>query len=357
MKIIKYLFFLVLIIIIGAAVYFGTKDGTYDIKDTAIVNAPSEVVFNKVNDLKSWETWGPWKAEDSTMTFTYAEKTTGEGASYSWDGEMDGSMTTTRVIPNKEIEQELNFITPMGESKSTIYWNFEDAESNSSNVTWGVKGEHSFMDKIYFAVSGADFNAQMHEMFKTGLANIDIAVAEDMKAYNINVDGITQYGGGYYMYITTASKMSELTEKLEPMLTQVISYVNQNGLTAAGKPFSIYNNIDEATQTVIVSACVPIKEQVLTPEGSPVLCGFMQPQSTLKTTLKGDYSNLPEAYRKANEYVSKNNINADPSKNIFEVYKTNDEDTPNPAEWVTEIYIPLQTEIEIAPDAIPVPNM
>ena len=41
------------------------------------------------------------------MTFTYAEKTSGEGASYSWDGDMSGSMTTTKVIPNKEIQQDL----------------------------------------------------------------------------------------------------------------------------------------------------------------------------------------------------------------------------------------------------------
>ncbi len=346
MKIIKYLFFLILIIIIGAAVYFGTQDGAYDITDTAIVNAPNEVVFSKVNDLKSWEIWGPWKEEDSTMTFTYAEKTSGEGASYSWDGEMDGSMTTTKVIPNKEMEQELTFKSQMGKSKSTVYWNFDEAENNNTNVTWGVKGEHSFMDKIYFAVSGTDFKAQMHEIFKKGLTNLNKVVVDDMKAYAINVDGITQYGGGYYMYVTTAAKLSEINKKTQPMLNQVLSYVSQNGLTAAGKPFSIYNSIDETTQSAIFSACVPIKEQVLTPEGSPVLCGFMQPQSTLKTTLKGDYSNLPEAYRKAREYVSKNNINADPSKNIFEVYKTNDADTKNPAEWVTEIYIPLQPEIE-----------
>ena len=55
MKILKYLFFLLLIIIIGSAIYFGTKDGSYDIQDTMVINAPPEVVFNKVNDYKNWE--------------------------------------------------------------------------------------------------------------------------------------------------------------------------------------------------------------------------------------------------------------------------------------------------------------
>lgn len=346
MKILKYLLFLILIIGIGAAVYFGTQDGTYDVKDSALVNAPAEVVFNKINEYKTWEQWAPWQENDTTIAVTYAEKTSGEGASYSWEGkEIDGSLTTLKTIPNKEIEQSTTMSTPAGENKSKVYWDFEEVEKNKTNVTWGIKGEHSFSDKVYFAISGVNFNDQMHQLFRKGLTNLNQIVVADMKAYSVNVDGITQYGGGYYMYVTTAAKLNEISEKTEPMINQVLAYVNQNGLNMAGKPFSIYNSIDEFAKTAIFSVCIPIKEQVITPDGSPVLCGFMKPQATLKTTLKGNYTHLSEAYATARDYVSKNNINADPSTTMFEVYMKNNEDTPNPADWVTEIYIPLQPEI------------
>src|SRR5690606_15269784 len=89
------------------------------------------------------------------------------------------------------------------------------------------------------------------------------------------------------------------------------------------------------------STAVPVKEQVITPEGSPVVCGFMEPVTAVKTSLKGDYKHLSEAYTKARQYIEKNSLQIDPQGKSFEVYVTNPEETPNPAEWLTEIYIPI----------------
>ena len=101
MKILKYLFFLLLIVFIAGAIYFATKDGNYEVEESKVIKAPVSLVFDKVNEYKTWEKWGPWKQEDPTMVFNYPEKTSGEGASYSWNGEeSDGSMRTTSVIPN-----------------------------------------------------------------------------------------------------------------------------------------------------------------------------------------------------------------------------------------------------------------
>lgn len=351
MKIIKYLLFLILLIIIGSAIYFGTKDGTYDLQDSMVINAPPEVVFNKVNDYKSWETWGPWKKEDSTMTFTYAEKTAGEGASYSWDGQMSGSMTTTKVIPNKEIEQDLTLNTPAGERNPKVYWKFEEVDGGTK-VTWGMKGEHTMIDKAYYSFSGFNFDASMHQMNKEGLEGIAVEVAADMKQYSINVDGVTQYGGGYYMYTTSVAKLSELEEKTPPMMNLVIDFVTKNNLNMAGKPFTLYNEIDNTNNTVIFSAGIPVKEKVITPEGSPVVCGFMEPVSTVKISLKGNYKHLPEAYTKGRQYLENNSLLIDPAGKMFEVYITDPEKTPNPADWLTEVYIPIMTtpdpvEVEI----------
>ena len=50
---------------------------------------------NTISDYKKCEAWGPWQEQDTTMTFTYTEQTSGVGANYSWtsrDG--PGSMKT-----------------------------------------------------------------------------------------------------------------------------------------------------------------------------------------------------------------------------------------------------------------------
>ncbi|MCG2420015.1 SRPBCC family protein [Aequorivita sp. F47161] len=342
MKILKYLFFLLLIIIIGSAIYFGTQDGSFDIQDSEVIAAPPEVIFNKVNDYKSWENWGPWKKEDPSISFTYAEKTSGEGASYSWEGEMSGSMTTTKVIPNKEIHQDLMLKTPAGERNNKVYWTFEEMEGGTK-VTWGMKGEHTLIDKAYYALSGFDFETAMHQMNQSGLEEIENEVLDDMKQFTINVDGVTQYGGGYYMYTTTVAKQDEVDLKMAPLMNEVFGFVKKHNLNTAGKPFAIYNEIDNANNTVIFSAAIPVKEQVITPEGSPVVCGYMEPVTAIKISLKGNYKHLSEAYLKGRQYIAENNHEIDTSRKMFEVYITDPDEVPNPANWLTEIYIPIIT--------------
>ncbi len=345
MKILKYLLFLILLVIIGSAIYFGTKDGTYDIQDSIFVPAAPEVVYDKVNDFKSWESWTPWKQNDSNMVFNLAEKTSDEGASFSWEGKKSGSLITTKVIPNKEIYQDLSFQSPSGKRKAEMYWIFE-AENDGTKVTWGTKGEHTLMDKVYYSINNSDFVATIHEMNREGLKNISEEVVADMKKYSINVDGVTQYGGGYYMYTTSVAKQQEVGEKSLSMMAVVESFISRNKLNISGDPFILYNEIDRTNNSVIFSTCFPVKERVITPDGSPVVCGFMEPVSAVKISLRGNYKHLSEAFQKGMDYLDKNSLVQDSSRNIFEVYTTDTKEEPNPANWVTEVYIPILSSPE-----------
>ncbi len=346
MKILKYLLFLILIVIIAGAIYFGTKDGSFDVSKTKVIDAPPEVVYNNVKDFRNWEQWGPWMEEDTNMTITYAEKTEGEGASYSWKSEEmgDGKMQTVRVIPNKEIDQKIVFNSPMGDSESDVYWRFEPAEeAGKTKVTWGMKGEQSFMEKVFMSLQSEDFETSLGTMYQSGLDRLETELKTSMEQYTITVDGITQHGGGFYMYNTTAAKISEIGEKMGPMLGQIAGYMDTNNINSAGMPFTIYNEINEQNGTVIFSAAIPVAARVITPEGSPVLCNYMAPVSALKTTLKGNYDNLPEAYEAAKSYLATNNLLRDNSRNMFEVYANDPGEVPNPSDWITEIYIPVLT--------------
>lgn len=347
MKILKYLLFLVLLLIIGSAIYFGTKDGNYDIQDSVVIPAAPEIVFDKVNNFKTWENWSPWKTNDPNIVFNYAEKTSGEGASFSWDGKRSGAITTTKVIPNKEIHQDFTFQSSTGKRNAEMIWNFEEL-GDSTKVGWTTKGEHTLIDKVFHSIKGSDFVATVHQMNREGLQNISEAVVADMKKYSINVDGVTQYGGGYYMYTTSVAKEQEVGEKAASMMSMVENFISRNNLNVSGNPFILYNEKDPANNTVIFSTGFPIKEKVITPDGSPVVCGFMDPVSAVKVSLKGNYGNLHEASQKGLNYIRENSLQIDPSRKIFEVYAIGPQDDPNPANWLTEIYIPILSSEEPA---------
>ena len=341
MKILKYLLFLILIVIIGGAIYFGTKDGTYDLSNSHEINAPISLVFNKVTNLKEWAEWGPWKEKDSSITFSYGEIAQGEGASYSWDGDtMDGSLKTTSVSENKEVLQDLTIQTPAGDRFLKGYWKFEENEG-VTNITWGMKGEHTLMDKVYYALSGMDFNGEINTMQKAGLANIEKVIQSDMAKFTVNVEGVKEHGGGYYLYLTASSKISEIGDKMAPMMGTVAGYMAQRQIAFAGMPFTIYNVIDQQNGTVIFSTAIPVTERIETEAGFQVLCGFMQPTAAVKTILKGNYNNLDMAYALGHEYLIENNIPKNNDRPMFEIYANDPGDFPSPADWETHIYIPI----------------
>ena len=351
MKILKYLLFLILLVIIGSAIYFGTKKGDYGIVDSISIPAPAEVVFEKVNDFKSWETWLPLNNEDPDAVYNYAEKSTGEGASISWEGKRAGSVTTVKVIPHSEIIQELTSKSPAGKRSAEVYWTFENM-GDSTKVSWTSKGTHTLMDKAYHSIKGSDFVAKTREFHRNGLNRLSEEVVADMKKFTVNVDGITQYGGGYYMYTTSVSKKQEVLEKSHSMMALVRDFISRNNLNTSGSPFILFNEVDLTNNTVIFSTCVPLKEKVITPENSPVVSGFMEPGSALKITLKGNYEHLPEALRQGMEYIRDNDLEVDSSRKIFEVFVTDTEKEPNPAKWVSELYIPIISINDNAEDGI-----
>lgn len=345
MKILKYLFFLLLIFIIGASIFIATKDGEFQIEHTQMIAAPQEVVFNQVNDYTTWKDWEPWSQETDDMIVNYGEKTSGEGASYSWKSEKmgEGEMTTVKANPFTSIEQKITFITPFGDSDSDIYWQFE-RQGDSTLVTWGMKGEQSFMEKAAFTFQDQSLNEMMLPMFKKGLDNLQEEIRKKMETYSVNIDGITQHGGGYYMYMSTASKISQVSERMGQMIAEVESYMSDNNIEIVGNPFILYNQWNEEQGTAIYSAGIFTPSEVITPSESSILNGYMPKQRTLKTTLKGDYQNLKEAWDSSYAYLEKNGLQADANAQPFEVYVTGPDDTANPAEWITHIFIPLASE-------------
>ncbi|TRO63974.1 SRPBCC family protein [Christiangramia sabulilitoris] len=348
MKIFKYLLFLLLIFIIGASIYIATKDGKFQVEKKEMMAAPQEVIFNEVNDFTTWKSWEPWSQEATDMIINYGEKTSGEGASYSWSSEEmgEGEIETTKANPFTNLEQIITFKTPFGESTSDIYWEFQK-EGDSTLVTWGMKGEQNFMEKAAFLFQDESLNDMMQPMFTKGLNNLEEVLREKMDTYSVNIAGITQHGGGYYMYVTTASKISQVSERMPKMIDEVDNYMTENNIEQVGNPFVLYNQWNEEAGTAIYSSGFFTPSEVIVPAESSVLTGFMPNQRTLKITLKGDYTNLKEAWDTAYAYIQENGLVADVEAQAFEVYATGPKDNANPAKWITHIYIPLKKETPV----------
>ena len=107
------------------------------------IEAPADVVYEKVADLQTWPTWAAWWKKDTIMTTVYSGEKSGLGAKMSWLG-LDGGGSLEIVKANfaKNLKNELIFD---GMPPSYSDWTFEET-ANGTRVTW------SFQDELPFYV-------------------------------------------------------------------------------------------------------------------------------------------------------------------------------------------------------------
>jgi hypothetical protein len=113
------------------------------------MDASPEVVFDRVNSLRTWDEWSPWIARDPSIENTYAGPDAGVGATVTWTSESSGDGTQTITLSERptRIETKLDF-GDMGQPNAD--WTFEPS-GEGVRVTWGLSGSTSGPLGGYFA--------------------------------------------------------------------------------------------------------------------------------------------------------------------------------------------------------------
>lgn len=339
MRFLKNIFLLLLALIIIAALYLATLDGSYDIKRSRLIQADRIVVFNELNDYKNWQEWGPWFEKDSTISVQYSDNTIGTGGAYTWTSDIEGGgrMKTLAVHEPERLDQEIVFETPFGDMMSDVYWMIQSSD-DGTKLTWGIKGEMSFLTR--FMASGME--EQLAPMEERGLELFDENLQRKLKKHSIDSIGVVDFSGGFYLYLSTSSKIASMDNKLQPMMLEIEKYIEDNNIRVTGSPFTIYHNFDEENGTTMFSIGYPIAERIVT-VGSDILTGFFERGTYFKTVLKGSYENSKLAWEKAIfDASSLKEYNFVEAGEPFEIYVNNPTNTPNPAELISEIYLPVE---------------
>ncbi|MEZ4802333.1 MAG: GyrI-like domain-containing protein [Gelidibacter sp.] len=339
MKSLKYILFLLLIAIIGISIYIAVQPNSFQVTRSRTIKAPASVIYDNIIDFKNWEAWSSWIEENPEIKVQLPEKTEGVGSSYQWvdDGEV-GTITTISTDKPSSIEQKMQIdeFPP-----SEISWTFKPNGDGTTDVSRTISGKNlPFMFKAYTIFMGG-MEKQIAPHFERELKKIDSVVVNGMKAYTIKVEGVTEHGGGFYLYKTTSSTASNIANMRARQEADIRNFLKDNSIQTNGMSFTIYNEMND-DGSVIMSNAIPVQNKVTVAEDSNILCGYMDRTRALKTTLKGDYSNLGEAWNTAMKYIKDHNLETSDLK-PFEIYSNDPEEVPNPANWTTELYIPLKT--------------
>jgi effector-binding domain-containing protein len=340
MRILKYLFLLLLLSFVALSVFMATQKSDFNVERSKFINSPKPSVYNYVNEYKNWEDFGSWTLEDPQIKILYPQKTIGKGASYSWQGkEGEGQMHTLFVKENDSISQKMNY----NGTSATVSWTFKDT-IGGTKVIWRSNGKMSFMFKVYAALNGG-VDRVIGTMYENSLANLDKALDYEINTFSIKVIGLVKKPQSFYLRQTFTSEITKINKNFKIVIPKIETFCKENNVQINGKPFIIYHTYDVARSIAKISICVPIKTEIFTSAESDILSGKLEAFEGIKTTVTGDISHAKKGYDKTVQYLEKNQLMASPVFSHIETYATAKADIKNPSKWVTEIYVPVLPKV------------
>ena len=338
MKILKYIFLLIVLLSVGGSVFIATQKSDYKTVKSKIINSPKASVFNYVNDYRNWENWFVWEKDTTEIILKYSNKSSGVGGSYYWTGNIGiGKSTTILAKENDSIVQNTDF----NGAASETTWKFKDT-IGGTKVTCISKGEMPFIFKINAFLYGG-IEKVIGDKLEKSLVNLDRSLDYELNNFFVKPNGVVIKKGGYYLEQTINCKISKLNHNFKIIIPSLINFTQENKLQLNGKPFVLYNSYDIPNGITNVSVCVPIKNRIFTSSGSDIICKELAAYTAFKTTLIGDYSHRDEAWKKATSFILKNKEVPNKLVPIMEIFTIGSFEGKKPSKWETAIYVAIQS--------------
>ena len=305
------------------------------------MNAGPMAVYLQVDEFKTWGKWSPWHQKDPNMKLAYGEKTSGVGASYSWESKKmgNGTMEVLEADPGKRIKGRIQFSNWEGYSYDT--WLFEPAGENQTNVTWSLEGDRDmpFFFRGMALVMG--MKGAITRDYEEGLSNLKTWV-ESLPASGENLT-VTTYEMGVLKFAAVRKQlpMAEMTAFLGSAFQKTMEKLQSDGQTPAGAPCGFYFSWDMENQTTDMAAGFPLaplpagqpSEEVKTPGG--LLKVF---PGALVIDYYGAYEKIAPAHEAMDQWIKSHKKEQAPDMPVIEEYVTDPANEPDTAKWLTRLY-------------------
>lgn len=237
---------------------------TFRVERSAVIQAPTEVVFNRVGKLSEMKNWGPWQEMDKDQV-QRIEGTDGTvGAVWAWEGDTvgKGMQEIVAIEPNKSVRTKLTFLEPMEAVNEGTY----DLESmgDSTRITWGLEGENGFVGRVMGVFM--DMDKMLGPDFEKGLSNLKGLAESDAKAIAEQkarmVDGfevnVAERPAMWYLGERKRVKWSNMEAFFGSTFGKAMGILQAAGVEPAGAPSGLFYEWNEAKQEADMLAGIPV---------------------------------------------------------------------------------------------------
>lgn len=324
-------FLLILVIAYCALCALGTKSFTTE--RSLKIDAPKAMLFNIVNDFKTWEQWSPWYGKDPEMKVEYGAITKGVGAKYSWSGnEQVGTGTMTSIESTAPAVHKSKMEFDDYDDPSIAEFNFNEVDGQTE-VTWKLHAEDlPFLVRGIMTITGA--KKAMDKDFDNGLAKMAALAADRIKnkmydGYKINEKTLPEK---HYILSRQEVAIKNVQQFYATNLGSLFGKAQRSEVEMDGRPCGMFFKLDNAAKKADMAAAIPIKE-ALAIQGAQSLS--LPESQVLQVNYYGDYKGLHKAHAAIETYMTDYGILHNPP--YIEEYMTDPGEEPDPAKWLTKL--------------------
>lgn len=123
MRILQNIFFGIIALIAAMVVLSFFLPEKYTVEKSIHINAPVEIVFQQINDLRNWEDWSYFANLDSNWKTDFGNWTFGKDAALRWESDQlgNGKLKIMESIPNKKVLVHFDYDEP-GKGGDALYF-------------------------------------------------------------------------------------------------------------------------------------------------------------------------------------------------------------------------------------------
>ena len=331
LKIIGITLLVIILIIVG---YGMTLSGEAHLERSIVINAPVEKVFKEVNTFRTIASWSPWAKLDPEMTTEFSGSSSGVGAKYAWESEVQevgvGSQEILESRKNEYVKNKMEFGID-----GDFYAEFmlEPVEAGT-NLTWSYNGK---VESLFWKLLLSGIEGQLGPMYEEGLVNLKTFV-EGLPDYNIAIEEVDSEGIPYLgIRVAMPLESAQIGAKMGQLYGQIGAYMGQNAIDMAGMPMTVYYFNEDGS--IDMECAMPTTEKVAV-STDVILSKITYAGSLLKGIHLGDYSELESSHTQLMSYLAQNDY--EQAGEMFEIYVTDPGTEPDTAKWQTDIYIPVK---------------
>lgn len=305
------------------------------------IKAPASLVFEEINNFRTYKAWTVMNQLDSTTKYTYEGSIRGLGAKRTWfnaDPKVwNGSMEIVKSTPSSNVVIELmvdsnrdgdNF----NDLKTPAIINYDLTETDGVTE---VKRTISFTElEGLNKLRGTFISYMIGKSFKEGLVSLKNRIEnKPLFTKDMSIISMPQLR---FVYKEVTCSRSTLIQSSRDALEEVQAFMADSHVAASGYPITQFTQYSE--DQIQMRCGFPI-ESNLEPTADFQIDETYS-GDVLRIVHYGSLEELPEAHSEASEYFDYylHMLTGDP----YEVYVIGADTEANPANWRTDLYYPIE---------------